>query len=181
MLLRDPAPLGEKFQALLTHMKEQNFNWLHGNLHAIYGDSFDTHQYDVILMTEGLIRVYSECFVLTQQTFDFKKLAYYIVDRIDDLFAGLSAKQVNPLMTQMPSLSAKDVFLLTEIKRHVQKNKDNLSADIPAAIDAIEKEMNREKPQKIVLESMATYLDGVPEIEDEWKQLKWELKTRSEA
>lgn len=91
MLLREQTKPDEtELFVLMQKMDKQLNDTLKELLVGAYGITIKRHIPDMIIMIKGLIKGYVELIIMYNRNFDFKKLANFLLYRIDSLVSGLT-------------------------------------------------------------------------------------------
>ncbi|MEI4771211.1 TetR/AcrR family transcriptional regulator [Psychrobacillus sp. FJAT-51614] len=91
MLLREQTkPDDRELFVLMQKMDQHLNNALKTLLVEAYGEDINKHVADMTVIIKGIIKGYIELIVLSSQKFDFKKLANFLLPRIDSIVLGLT-------------------------------------------------------------------------------------------
>jgi AcrR family transcriptional regulator len=91
MLLREQTkPDDRELFILMKEMDKQLNDALKALLVEAYGSIMQSHVADMTVIIKGIIKGYVELIIMYNKKFDFKKLATYLLARIDSLVDGLT-------------------------------------------------------------------------------------------
>ncbi|MFF2752333.1 TetR/AcrR family transcriptional regulator [Psychrobacillus sp. NPDC058041] len=91
MLLREQTkPDDRELFILMKEMDKQLNDALKALLVEAYGSTIQSHVPDMTVIIKGIIKGYVELIIMYNKKFDFKKLATFLLARIDSLAAGLT-------------------------------------------------------------------------------------------
>lgn len=157
-------PLNKNMTELLTTMQEQHHKILHKTLVETYGSEIQPYIADCIVMVKGFIHGYIEIILLHRKQLNFVELSTFIIERLDDLVAGILTTQPNPFLnlTMLEGnlllkerLDSPKQQLLQEIT--VCKS-DSVDEDLAVTLDVIAEELKRDQSRIPVLKGMLTNL-----------------------
>jgi AcrR family transcriptional regulator len=99
MLMTEPLHgLHPHIQQLMHHLRARNKLWHLSHLMAIYGKSAERHFGDASALLSGIVITYHESILLGVAEFDERRLSRYLVQRLDDLMAGIEKAGEAPIL-----------------------------------------------------------------------------------
>ncbi|WP_163969534.1 TetR/AcrR family transcriptional regulator [Oceanobacillus halotolerans] len=181
MMVRENITIGEDIDRMIRQMKMDNYAWIRKNLQAIYGEKRERYFTDVAIQLEGLMIGYFKWIVMDQLEIEPQKVSTYLMNRLDDLIEGMIARNEIPLLTETDipfeyKKSASNASIEKRLETLREKIKFvNLTKakqqQISDALAIIEKEVNKEKPQSIVIQGMLAHMQTIPALIEDCKQI----------
>lgn len=159
-------PLNKNMTELLTTMQEQHHKILHKTLVETYGAEIQPYIADCIVMVKGFTHGYIEIILLHRKQLNFVELSTFIIERLDDLVAGLLSKQPNPFLnlTMLEGnlllkerLDSPKQQLLQEI---IVCKSNSVDEDLAVTLDVIAEELKSDQSRIPVLKGMLTNLEN---------------------
>ncbi|MGM8215052.1 TetR/AcrR family transcriptional regulator [Bacillaceae bacterium W0354] len=178
MMMRDQVPLGKDVEILMVRSKQQTFEWAKDMIRTIYGDAIVPYEYDATVLFEGMIKSYSNWLVVDENCIDVDYLPKFIVNMLDIICMNLINGGHQPTIKHLPHILHADVLLLNKLRQMVQSVVTVEQEKALEAIDVLEKELQKESKQMIVLESMLLHLRKYDALKEEVKQLEEMLNIR---
>lgn len=89
MHLREDMSIGEDMEATFRQIRLKNYNWMSGNIKAIYGDDIKDYLMDSIIQMEGLMNGYFQWIVLDHIKVDKERIGSFLVERLNDIVVGM--------------------------------------------------------------------------------------------
>lgn len=187
---------------ILTQLKEQAFTfnrdlfdfirlkelethvWYEKNLIAIYGEAVRLYVIDIEIMFEGIKQNYFQV-LIHGETVQVPKLASFIVERLDDIVAGLLSKKKQPLLTKekvLPFFSgvkAPEELVKKEVMNYLLEMQKSLNDTIPeketvnelqGVIDFLISEVKKQDSKKFVIQGMLANFKGIHQF-DKYRKL----------
>lgn len=165
--------------------KKEIFIWHQSILLAIYGDDLKPYDVDAVIMLEGLTQTYFQMILLNDVDVSEKKLAHYIIQRLDDLVSAMIHQQDTPLMTEtmiqpllkhscLPPIIERLSALITVIQKKITKLPVSADAqqNLKDALHVIWTEYQKDEPKKVVFQGMLLTFAEVSELTTERIQLE---------
>ncbi|MCI3925098.1 TetR/AcrR family transcriptional regulator [Paenibacillus sp. TRM 82003] len=93
MLLNEaPVHVNDEIKAYMMSLRMNSFQWALADLKSIYGEALGPYAYDAVAVIQALISHYTGFMIIDQARIDTDRLAAFLMDRLDDAVAGMSAK-----------------------------------------------------------------------------------------
>lgn len=179
----------EDLKAAAFNMKARSFLWLHNQLTAIYGESFKPYSLDCTNIFQSMINAYMGLIVFHQKEFDLNRLSKFLIDRMNDLAAGLMTNKPEPIlsMEDMEDFIKRGQMQLNEDSKQlfdeIRKLRQTVEAlqleksrteDIISSLQVLEEELYNSNSKKIIAQGMISYLQqmNVPELKKNLKRLQ---------
>ncbi|GEL77223.1 TetR/AcrR family transcriptional regulator [Tenuibacillus multivorans] len=179
MFLRDQVPLGKDVETFMLRMRQQNFEWAKENVLEIYGEAIIPYQYDAAILLDGMLHSYSNCIVVDEEMLDLEYLPEFMMNRLDHVCHGLIQSQDQPSIKRLPQLFKEEALKFNKIRQLIYSFVNDNQAKALEALDVIEAEFQKDKPQRIILESMFEQLkkfdalhDEIDKLEKQWSEGK---------
>ncbi|WP_284138972.1 MULTISPECIES: TetR/AcrR family transcriptional regulator [unclassified Virgibacillus] len=174
MYLRENISIGTKMDTLIESIKKQNYEWLCTNIHAIYGDKVMPFLNDCVIQLEGIMNGYLKWIVFEGVQINRERLGHFIVSRLNDLVYGMLTTEEQPLVTIREQKSQQDLGKqMRQLTDKIQKLSisNEKKEELHAVVQALQAELSKTKPQKIMLQGLLVHFRNYPELEMESKQL----------
>ncbi|WP_188207581.1 TetR/AcrR family transcriptional regulator [Alkalibacillus aidingensis] len=175
MMINEKIPLGEDMEGLLINIRRQNHEWLRTNVKAIYGERVRPYLLDVIVVLEGMLQGYANWLINDEESVDLNRLPTFIVERLDDVTEQLIAKQVKPTITGTPKYLKEKSILLAKLRQKIQSTVSEEQTKAEEAITALEKELNKQEQEAIIIDSLLFKLEQFTELQGDVKTLREQL------
>lgn len=91
----------EEINQFLFKKRAESLLWHRDRIVDIYGRDVEEYAFDCATILSGMIKEYLGYIIIDHQEFDLGKLSGFLVNRLDDLVAGLMSKQEHILTPQM--------------------------------------------------------------------------------
>ncbi|QTD41351.1 TetR/AcrR family transcriptional regulator [Sporosarcina sp. Te-1] len=158
-------PGNEEMMKLINQLSRKSFEILEALYVERYGKSIAVHLPDLFVITGGMIKGYIEIIVMTKTELDFKKLALFMVDRVDSIVSGLNQPFLDKtslfgFQMECPSVLMTKEELVSWL--HTMK-RDSANEDMTISLEVIEEELKKEEPRKPVIIGMLSNLEIVEE------------------
>lgn len=137
----------------------------------IYESKIDVFKHDLNLIIQGIISSYKNLFIFGSLTLDFRKLAEFILERLDDVVEGLIKSDIGPILTGQTISKYDSLFSPSASKDHIMKeinrltNAENVVEDHLITLQVLEEEMMKDEPRKPVLQGMLANIQDDREFE----------------
>lgn len=184
MHMRDNVDIKSEANSFMMEMRKQNFRWSNENLLNIYGEALTPKIVDASILLEGMMESYFKWLVIDQLPLDAKRLADFIVRRLDDAITGLMKESDDPLITkeQVESISMgldlpeEDESILGQLESMKEKIKTlslhkNRIEELTHALEIIENEVKKEKPETVMIQGMLAHFKDLPEMEQDCRDI----------
>ncbi len=181
MFIRENISIGEDTDKLMEHFKVENFNWLKGNITAIYGKSAQPFLIDLVIQLGGLLDGYFKWIVLDHVSIEKEKAGAFLVRRLDDLMMGMLDQQEMALVTfkQIP-----EEYTQTEDTEEGQPSSESLItimrdklSDLSApkeeiqrlreVLEVLESEFQKKERQAVVIQGLLAHFKNYPSLNKE--------------
>lgn len=183
MHLRENISIGENTDKLIRRMKIYNYQWIRGNILAIYGDKINNLLADTVIQLDGLIDGYFKWIVMDDIHIEREKIGPFLVRRLDDIVNGMMVQSEEALTTikQFPQEYAAFMnrneheisSVLALLKKKIRgldlsQTKVKQLQEVVAAIDV---ETSKTELQPIMIQGLLAHFGHIPEVQTECKQL----------
>src|SRR5690625_6396163 len=88
---QEDISMGPKGEELFERMKNESFQWLKGNVQAIYGEKVERYLFDIIIQLEGLMNGYFQRIVTYELQIDTSRVGGDLVERVEQFVECLLA------------------------------------------------------------------------------------------
>lgn len=174
MLLQGQVTIEKDIEKFIHEARLQNFKWVSENLTAIYGDDLQPYLNDSVLIFNGMLHSYATWVVSDEEVIQTDRLTTFLLKRLDDLCLNLISSGEEPIIQRLPDdLQEKDLAIL-EIEKKL-KNHPNEDETIEKATDAVhvlKKELKKDDPESIIIQSMLQLIEKIDDLQDEAKQIR---------
>ncbi|MCG3087722.1 TetR/AcrR family transcriptional regulator [Sporosarcina cyprini] len=166
MQVREQTNLGnEEMMRLLSRLRRKAFELQEALFVERYGQAISAHLPDLFVIVSGMTKGYIEIIIMTRVELDYKKLADYLVARIDSVVAGLK----EPLLDKESIFGfqtgcSSATVTQTDLASWLHKLKrDSANADMTISLEVIEEELMKEAIRKPVIIGMLSNLEPFEE------------------
>ncbi|MBB4824331.1 AcrR family transcriptional regulator [Sporosarcina luteola] len=154
-------PGNEEMMKLINRLSRKSFEILEALYVERYGKTIAVHLPDLFVITGGIIKGYIEIIVMTRTELDFKKLADFMVDRIDSIVSGLKQPLLDKTSLFGFQMDCSSKLCSTkELLAWIRMvKKDSANEDMLVSLEVIEEELLRNEVRKPVLFGMLSNLE----------------------
>lgn len=186
MLLREQVFLREgEWADWIRRLKQENGRWYKKNILALYGPEIEPYLPELSLALEGMIGSFLPIAVKEEQGIDGRKLAAYLLTRLDNLANGILAEKPEPFLSAAainsasPCLSSEQ-WKKKEASRYISELEQTIESlpeeqkqkqEWKNALALLKQEMGKEKPQTFVIKGMLAHFKGIPRLEKYRKKI----------
>ncbi|MCM3597820.1 TetR/AcrR family transcriptional regulator [Metabacillus idriensis] len=163
MQMRENAiPNNPSMAAFIQKMNADSNLFVKNALLSIYGDAIKEYIWDVSMILQGMIHSYLKFIIFEKAELDFDELAAFLLNRVDDIAAGLKSSQEKPILS---GEGEKNIFSICsgishdEILAKIEHIKHQLSGDLQVTLEVIEAEMKEDSPRIPVIKGMLANLN----------------------
>lgn len=184
MHMRDNVDIKSEANSFMMEMRKQTFKWSNDNLLNIYGDALMPKIVDASILFEGMMQSYFKWLVIDNLPLDSERLAHFIVRRVDDAIKGMMEESDAPQISrdQVESISMgvstpSEERTVQDQLRDMKEKVARLSLhktridELTHALDIIEAEANKEKPERVVIQGMLAHFKNLPEMEQDCQEI----------
>ncbi len=161
----------EEIQHYLFKIRAEILNWNANRILSIYGEKVEPFVYDTATLLNGMIKEYLFYMIIDEKPLVIEEVANFLVKRVDSIVEGYSIAEKpilqSSLLTDLIEVGMESriqaIHSLRKQWKHVENvlleslNEGELLPEVESAIETIQSELNREKPTKIVLQSLLLY------------------------
>lgn len=140
------------------------------HLRKLFPELPERHLPDCVVMLSGMIDAYMKVLVFGQMPSDYRKMAAFIVERLDDLVAGLVARDAEAclpadmlpeeLLSGRPALAVRLDDEIARLKRQCGSGGGAQAQETLGALQVLEEELGKPTPRKFILNGMAGQIAG---------------------
>ncbi|GEN44244.1 TetR/AcrR family transcriptional regulator [Alkalibacillus haloalkaliphilus] len=175
MIMKEQIPIDRDMETFMTEMKQQHYDWLNQNIQRIYGSEVEPYIYDVLVIVDGMLQSYNNWILVDEESIDVDQLPKFIINRIETLCEQLiNEKEATPIK-QKPDFLDDQLVILTRIRQKVFSVMSRNQNKALEALSAIDKELKKEEPERIVLDSLLMNLETYSEIRKDARHLRTKL------
>ncbi|MEI7028079.1 TetR/AcrR family transcriptional regulator [Paenibacillus sp. y28] len=157
----------EVIRELMVANALQTIKWFQERIIEMYGPDLEPHSLDCASMLTGAVKEYFFCHIFYRYDMDSLKVANYLIDRLDDVAAGIKLKTPQPILDaslgqskpvlqiENKPLEAQIELIKAWMKRHVKD--EQTAAAVLQSLDAIVDELRKEACNGIILQGMYSY------------------------
>ncbi|MBO1513993.1 TetR/AcrR family transcriptional regulator [Metabacillus bambusae] len=163
-------PINSEVEEFVRKISSEIGSFYHTSLLNIYGTSINRFIYDLNMILQGIVHSYLKLIIFDKATIDLHKLASFILNRMDDLAAGFTSSNEEPILTAdcieklsklYPESSKEDIV------RQIKLSKDKIdNEDIIVTLDVLEAEIEMDSPRTPVIQGMLGNLRDEPVLHD---------------
>ncbi|KGP71817.1 TetR/AcrR family transcriptional regulator [Pontibacillus yanchengensis] len=184
MHMRENVNVPSESNDFLMEIRRHSFQWGRSNLLSIYGAPLQDKVVDAVILLEGMLHSYFKWLVLDDIELDLDSLSTFIVRRVDDVVQGMLQEEEQP---QIAPEQIQDYFpdesssnseeKITGILSNMRQKVDHLQLpdeqknDLLSALNVIEQELEKEQPQRVVLQGMLTHFKDKAQFENDIEAL----------
>ncbi|HET7657475.1 MAG TPA: TetR/AcrR family transcriptional regulator [Bacillales bacterium] len=160
--------VNEELTAFLFQIRSNRLERYKREVIGLYGEEAKRYGYDLATLLNAMISEYIGYLIIDKMQWDLRKLAQFIVERLDDIAKGMIEKQPEPFINKR--ISAKVPGPYQEVKRELEEIRERASAaansdDLLDSLDVLEKELAAAKPRKVVIQGMIAILNATEDEE----------------
>lgn len=150
------SPMNEDMMGLMQDIRQKTYDMEESLLVDLYGEKISGHLPDLLVLVNGIITGYIEIIVFNKDSLDYKKLASYILERIDSIVDGLSVPFLKSDQLISYNMKGSEVSVTTEeILREIELLKRVITDnDLLVSLDVIEQELSIVGYRKPVISGM---------------------------
>ncbi|MCS1350397.1 TetR/AcrR family transcriptional regulator [Mechercharimyces sp. CAU 1602] len=155
------------------------FSWYKRAIVEIYGDPIVPHLWDAVIMYHSIVKGYGMLLIFEERKLDTKRLAYFIVDRMDEMILAMIKHQPDPILTptMMMDLESPPCDHPTpEQALHASCGQiKSILCELPlsksqreeyvAAVDCLYEQLTSNEPQPFLVKAMISFLSEREEIQ----------------
>lgn len=187
--------LNDEFRNYMFKARAEMFNWYCQRIRQLYGPKTEKSIFDLATILSAMIREYMFYIIVEDKPIDLKRLAHYIIARLEDIVEGLKDDQ-EPLLDstmmdnyihvhdqQKKQASTQLLHILEQIETLSQKTELDSDKKEKAfsSIHALKEEIkeNTENSKLVVVESLLFFLRhlDIPGTEKYLKEFSQVIKT----
>lgn len=166
-------PLNESVKKLMYKIQLETYQFYRESLMAIYGEKIVPFLWDLSVMLQGLFQSYIRILFFTKEQFNLYELSSFIIERMDDIVAGILTKNSRSILTEskMEMLLKKTCQfiknekideLLIKMKEELGKVKND---DLNISFDVLESEIKSDTPRHAVIQGMLSNFKELPQFD----------------
>ncbi|UOQ87058.1 TetR/AcrR family transcriptional regulator [Gracilibacillus salinarum] len=165
MHFRDNIHLGDKMDDLIRSLHKQSYDWMEERLSNIYGSPLSTHMTDIIIQVDSLLSGYFKWIAIHNLEFDSSQLASYITHHINLMIQDVLEQQAPPIFhyQDLTQFNEKDELAIQEnidaLHEKITQLPQQDKQDAQEAIQVLEEERTKQKPKRIIIQSMLKHLE----------------------
>jgi AcrR family transcriptional regulator len=179
----------EKFVSLMKRTQSKMMHWYKTSIEEAFGDEVKPFIWDIVIMHKGMLKEF--VLLLTKENIHFsvKKLAEYLVERLDDLITSMK-KQPSPLLTndQMSSfnITMSKEERLSDLFQHLKNTISQLGLqaeykqDLFNAVELLIEEIHKEHVKRFLVYSLLSYLEKEKDLLVYTEKVKKFIEVREE-
>ncbi|WP_409341760.1 TetR/AcrR family transcriptional regulator [Paenibacillus sp. MBLB4367] len=172
--------INEDMKKFLFGLRAQTIETYRSHVLAIYGEQVRPYLLDAAALFSGLNHEYSQYVLFAPDSMDFRKLAVFLADRLDDLMMSLMTKRPEPILSEDKLEQLIETAKLFSIKKErtvfdeisrlrkliepLQLER-HLREDMLSSLLVLEAEFEKPEPQKVIVKGMLAVLKGCKEKE----------------
>lgn len=101
MMLKEPfsGAHHQKLQTFALQFRSQHMNWLYRHIAEIYGSETERYWPDGAMLFSGILNPYMLNMAYDHERFDEWRLSHFLIRRLDDIMAGMTAAGEPPITT----------------------------------------------------------------------------------
>ncbi|HEU5140826.1 MAG TPA: TetR/AcrR family transcriptional regulator, partial [Bacillales bacterium] len=174
MQMREQAlQVNEEITAFMFQIRADTLEWYRNEVVEVYGDEVRRYAYDLGTLLNAMISEYIGYLIIDKMNLDLGGLSEFIVDRLDDLAAGLAERQPEPMVTEgivaarcgsgaaSASAVAEVLGELEGLRKLAEEMGDPLREEVLEALALLEAEVDSDEPRKVVVKGMLAFLQDV--------------------
>ncbi|GIP40063.1 putative HTH-type transcriptional regulator YuxN [Paenibacillus sp. J31TS4] len=175
LFMKERFEINEEIRRLMLEMHAETIRWNQQLMVAQYGEETRPYSYDAAVLFQAMTQGYLGMAMLHEELFETEPLADYLLERLDDLVAGMKRREVRPVLgaDKMERLLTDGCFFgrppygeaIAELER-LRGLLDGLEADealhmeLEDALALLEEEFAKKDPQPVVIKGIIAFLRG---------------------
>ncbi|ENH96573.1 TetR family transcriptional regulator [Gracilibacillus halophilus YIM-C55.5] len=178
LYIRDYIKIGDKMDDLIIHTHQHSFMWSSLSLKNIYGEAIEPFIVDAVITMDGIMQGYLKWMALHDFSFDADELATFIFRRIDAAIQSLiqeeqSMFQLDQLQHGIGHTNPSENQIVQQLRQQLHRfMHEPAFKDAEEAIQALEEEVQKDEPKKVIIESMLAYLEQWNVFQSDCQELR---------
>ncbi|WP_127585486.1 TetR/AcrR family transcriptional regulator [Paenibacillus koleovorans] len=183
-----PSMESGKFAGFSQRIKACMMEFNRDLLLRAYGPALEPHIWDLVALYTGIMKQYVMLPVIVNSPFDLDYASEFIVDRMDEMAAGIMQKKAKPILE--PSITHNYVTCrATGVKPPVGEQRARLlqtmlttihdlavpnarKTELQEAVVLLEEELEKEKPSRVLLAALLDFVRQQQELRGRVEQLE---------
>ncbi|UOQ50272.1 TetR/AcrR family transcriptional regulator [Gracilibacillus caseinilyticus] len=178
MHFRDNIHLGDKMDDLIRSLHKQSYDWMEERLRNIYGSQLSVHMTDIIIQVDSLLSGYFKWIAIHHLDFDSTHLASYITHHINLMIQDVLQENAPPIFQyqDLTQFNEKDELAIQEnidaLYEKIARLSEQDKQEAKEAIQVLEEERTKQKPKRIIIQSMLQHLETHEELQAHVQNIK---------
>ncbi|MDF2927697.1 MAG: TetR/AcrR family transcriptional regulator [Paenibacillaceae bacterium] len=172
---------------LALQIRSQSFSLMQERIIDLYGEDSRPWSLDGTQLFDSMVNSYTGILILHNELFNMEEMVDFLLDRLDDIMAGLLRSRPKPLLKpadleevmrrmcredhadQLKQLFNK--LRATIVLLHPSSNKAD---DLLESLQVLEEELQKANPKRVIVQGMLTYLlqSGNEKLKKQLRQLQ---------
>ncbi|QXE01028.1 TetR/AcrR family transcriptional regulator [Terribacillus sp. DMT04] len=171
------SDIGKEMELFFLEVRETGRRKTELDLLDVYGDASKPYLKDLRILLEGMLYQFIGDMLLDGLLLDLDRTAAYILERMDDMVAGLLKRKSEPLVTEDTPV-ASSVFEKELREQEVMQVLHRMQAvilklgpehseleELQGVVELIQEEMRGKEPKKLLIQGLLANFKGISELE----------------
>jgi AcrR family transcriptional regulator len=171
------SDIGKEMELFFLEVRETGRRKTELDLLDVYGDASKPYLKDLRILLEGMLYQFIGDMLLYGLLLDLDRTAAYILERMDDMVAGLLKRKTEPLVTEDTPVASsvfekelrdKEVMQVLHRMQAVILKLDSAHiemGELQGVVELIQEEMRGKEPKKLLIQGLLANFKGISELE----------------
>jgi AcrR family transcriptional regulator len=171
------SDIGKEMELFFLEVRETGRRKTELDLLDVYGERSKPYLKDLRILLEGMLYQFIGDMLLYGLLLDLDRTAAYIMERMDDMVAGLLRRKTEPLVTENTPVASsvfekelrdKEVMQVLHRMQAVILKLDSTHSDmeeLQGVVELIQEEMRGKEPKKLLIQGLLANFKGISELE----------------
>jgi AcrR family transcriptional regulator len=171
------SDIGKEMELFFLEVREIGRRKTELDLLDVYGDASKPYLKDLRILLEGMLYQFIGDMLLYGLLLDLDRTAAYILERMDDMVAGLLKRKTEPLVTEDTPVASsvfekelrdKEVMQVLHRMQAVILKLDSAHiemGELQGVVELIQEEMRGKEPKKLLIQGLLANFKGISELE----------------
>jgi AcrR family transcriptional regulator len=171
------SDIGKEMELFFLEVRETGRRKTELDLLDVYGDASKPYLKDLRILLEGMLYQFIGDMLLYGLLLDLDRTAAYILERMDDMVAGLLKRKTEPLVTEDTPVASsvfekelrdKEVMQVLHRMQAVILKLDSAHIEmeeLQGVVELIQEEMRGKEPKKLLIQGLLANFKGISELE----------------
>ncbi|SNZ04903.1 transcriptional regulator, TetR family [Terribacillus aidingensis] len=171
------SDIGKEMELFFLEVRETGRRKTESDLLDVYGERSKPYLKDLRILLEGMLYQFIGDMLLYGLLLDLDRTAAYIMERMDDMVAGLLRRKTEPLVTEDTPVASsvfekelrdKEVMQVLHRMQAVILKLDSTHSEmeeLQGVVELIQEEMRGKEPKKLLIQGLLANFKGISELE----------------